>query len=82
MLNDQCALTTAPPASGKGIETYKIAKITAQKTVSGCEVNIDPNPPYTDAVTPNCCAPPIFGFANVCSGPWGQTNNGQPWPPE
>lgn len=82
MLNDQCGLTTAPPAYGKGIETYKIARITAQKTASGCEINIDPSPPYTNAVTPNCCAPPISGFANVCTGPWGQTNNGQAWPPQ
>jgi hypothetical protein len=31
MLSDQCSLATAPPAYGKGIETYKIAKVTAQK---------------------------------------------------
>jgi hypothetical protein len=83
MLSDQCTLTQAPPAYGKGIETYLVAKVTARKTSSGCEINIDERPPYTNAVTPNCCAPPLSGFSNVCAqGSWGQTNNQQPWPPQ
>ena len=83
MLSDQCTLSTAPPVYGKGIETYKIANVTAQKTASGCEIDIYPNPNYTNAVTPNCCAPPISNFQNVCAqNTWGQTNNQQPWPPQ
>ena len=52
MLSDQCSLATAPPAYGKGIETYKIAKVTAQKTASGCEINIDPSPPIPMPLRP------------------------------
>jgi hypothetical protein len=68
---------------GKGIETYKIAQVTSRQTATGCEIEIGPKPPYTDAVTPNCCAPPLPGFAHVClPDSWGQTNNHQPWPPQ
>ena len=84
MLSDQCALSQTAPVYGKGIETYKIATVTAQQSATGegCLVTIGEQPPYTDAVTPGCCAPPLTGMANVCQGPWGVTNNQQPWPPQ
>ena len=82
MLTDQCALSQAPPVYGKGIETYKIATVTAQQTASGCQITIGEDEPWTDAVTPGCCAPPLPGMTNVCQGPWGITNNQQPWPPQ
>ena len=82
-ISDQCVLSQAPPVYGKGIETYKISTVTAQQTgTNECFVTVDAKPPYTDAVTPSCCAPPLPGFGNVCSGPWGVTNNQQPWPPQ
>ena len=83
VVSDQCTLTQSPPVYGKGIETYKIAQVTSRQTTTGCEIEIGPKPPYTDAVTPNCCAPPLPGFAHVCPpDSWGQTNNHQPWPPQ
>jgi hypothetical protein len=82
-ISDQCAISSAPPVYGKGIETYKIATVASQPGgTNTCLVTIDARPPYTDAVTPGCCAPPLQGFANVCSGPWGVTDNQQPWPPQ
>lgn len=83
MISNQCVLSQAPPVYGKGIETYKIATVTAQKSGTGeCLITIAQKPPYTDAVTPGCCAPPLPGMSNVCTGPWGITNNQQPWPPQ
>lgn len=84
MISAQCTLTQAPPVYGKGIETYRIASVTAKTAVNGggCEVTIGALQPYTDAVTPGCCAPPLPDMANVCQGPWGVTNNQQPWPPQ
>lgn len=83
-ISDQCVLSQAPPVYGKGIETYKIASVQAQKSDSGCLITIDKKQPYTDAVTPECCAPPINGWNNVCAaGSWGKTNNNiTPWPPQ
>ena len=81
MLSDQCSLSQAPPVYGKGIETYLIANVTSQSTSSGCQITIGEKKPWTDAVTPGCCAPPLTGMTNVCKGPWGVTNNQQPWPP-
>jgi len=81
MLSDQCSLSQAPPVYGKGIQTYAIANVTAQSTSSGCQITLGEKQPWTDAVTPGCCAPPLPGMANVCQGPWGVTNNQQPWPP-
>jgi hypothetical protein len=80
-ISDQCALSHQPAWYGKGIPTYVIATVTAEKTADGCTVTIRPNA-YTDAVTPGCCAPPGIG-ANTCTGPWGVTNGhvGEPWPP-
>ena len=81
-ISDQCALSQAPAWFGKGIPTYVIATVTAQKTNGGCTITIAQNT-YTDAVTPGCCSPPGIG-SNTCSGPWGITNNhaGEPWPPQ
>jgi hypothetical protein len=83
-ISDDCDLTQSPPVYGLGIETYEIATVTARKSGagSGCLISIDENQSYTDAVTPECCAPPLSGMGNVCTGPWGVTNNGQPWPPQ
>ncbi|MBX7106881.1 MAG: hypothetical protein K1X57_22615 [Gemmataceae bacterium] len=83
VISEQCTLSPAPPVYGKGIETYEISSVTAQKTgTNECLITIGEKPPYTDAVTPSCCAPPLPGMGNVCSGPWGATNNQQPWPPQ
>jgi len=80
-ISDQCVLSQQPAWYGKGIPTYLIAGVTAQKTAGGCTITISPNA-YTNAVTPGCCAPPGIG-SNTCAGPWGITNNhvGEPWPP-
>jgi hypothetical protein len=81
-VSDSCTLTSSPAWYGKGIETYDIATVAAYKSTTGqCVIAIDENQPYTDAVTPGCCAPPLPGAENVCAGPWGVTNNGQSWPP-
>ncbi|QJD30807.1 glycoside hydrolase 64/thaumatin family protein [Methylococcus geothermalis] len=83
MISDQCVLSQAPPVYGEGIETYKISTVTAQKKgTNECLITIDESQPYTDAVTPGCCAPPLQNMGNVCTGPWGVTNNQQPWPPQ
>ncbi|QFY42413.1 hypothetical protein F6R98_07055 [Candidatus Methylospira mobilis] len=82
-VSDSCTLTSSPAWYGKGIETYGIATVTAYKSTTGeCVITIDENQPYTDAVTPGCCAPPLPEMENVCTGPWGVTNNGQSWPPQ
>ncbi|HXJ83355.1 MAG TPA: hypothetical protein VMS64_32305 [Candidatus Methylomirabilis sp.] len=80
-ISDQCALSQQPAWYGKGIPTYLIASVTAERTSGGCTITIRPNG-YTDAVTPSCCAPPGIG-ANTCTGPWGTTHGhiGEPWPP-
>ena len=80
-ISDQCVLSQQPAWYGKGIPTYLIATVTAEKTGEGCKITIARNN-YTDAVTPGCCSPPGIG-GNTCAGPWGITNNhvGEPWPP-
>lgn len=80
-ISDQCVLSQQPAWYGKGIPTYVIATVTAEKTSEGCKITIARNN-YTDAVTPGCCSPPGVG-GNTCAGPWGITNNrvGEPWPP-
>jgi hypothetical protein len=80
-LSDQCVLSQQPAWYGKGIPTYLITTVTAEKTSAGCTITITRNN-YTDAVTPSCCAPPGIG-GSTCAGPWGITNNhvGEPWPP-
>jgi hypothetical protein len=57
----------------------EIATVTAESTAAGCTITIALNV-YTDAVTPGCCSLPGIGGA-TCTGPWGITNSGQPWPP-
>jgi len=80
-ISDQCVLQCQPAWYGKGIPTYAIATVTAEKTSEGCRITIARNG-YTDAVTPGCCSPPGIG-GNTCTGPWGITNDhiGEPWPP-
>jgi hypothetical protein len=80
-ISDQCALSQQPAWYGKGIPTYVIATVTAEKTADGCKITVRRSA-YTDAVTPGCCAPPGIG-SHTCAGPWGITNNnvGEPWPP-
>jgi hypothetical protein len=80
-ISAQCVLSQQPAWYGKGIPTYVIATVTAEKTSEGCTITIARNN-YTDAVTPGCCSPPGIG-GNTCTGPWGITNNhvGEPWPP-
>jgi len=80
-ISDQCVLSHQPAWYGKGIPTYLIATVTAEKTSAGCQITITRNN-YTDAVTPSCCAPPGIG-SSTCAGPWGITSNhvGEPWPP-
>jgi hypothetical protein len=80
-ISDQCVLSHQPAWYGKGIPTYVIATVTAEKTPGECTVTIRRNS-YTDAVTPGCCAPPGIG-GHRCTGPWGVTNGhiGEPWPP-
>lgn len=83
VVSDACTVSQSPPVYGKGIETYKVSTVTARKTgANDCLITISEKPPYTDAVTPGCCAPPLRNMANVCTGPWGVTNNQQPWPPQ
>lgn len=66
---------------GKGIETYKIATVSAALDNSGqCVVTVDAIN-YTDAVTPGCCSPPGIGSNNCSSDQWGQTANRLAWPP-
>jgi len=80
-ISDQCVLASQPAWYGKGIPTYLIATVTAEKTKDGCKITIARNN-YTDAVTPGCCSPPGIG-GKTCAGPWGITNGhvGEPWPP-
>jgi len=80
-ISDQCVLTCPPAWYGKGIQTYVIATVTAEKTSEGCKITIARNQ-FTVAVTPGCCSPPGIG-GNTCTGPWGITNGhiGEPWPP-
>lgn len=79
-LNDNCDLNHDVAVFGKGIPTYLIANVTASKNpAGGCSVTLTNNN-YTDAVTPQCCAPPIFP-TGICKGPWGVTNTDQAWPP-
>jgi hypothetical protein len=78
-ISDQCVLSEEPAWYGKGIPTYQIATVTAESTAAGCTITIALNV-FTDAVTPGCCSPPGIGGA-TCTGPWGITNSGQPWPP-
>lgn len=80
-ISDQCVVSQQPPWYGKGIPTYLIATVTAEKTADGCRITITRNA-LTDAVTPGCCSPPGIG-GNTCTGPWGITNDhiGEPWPP-
>jgi hypothetical protein len=80
-ISDQCVLSQQAAWYGKGIPTYLIATVTAERTAGGCAITISRNA-YTDAVTPGCCAPPGVG-RNTCTGPWGTTNDhlGEPWPP-
>ena len=80
-VDSACKLNQSPPWYGKGIETYKIASVSASWTSSGCTIKIAPNG-YTNAVTPGCCAPPIFGSGACPLGTWGKTNSGQSWPPQ
>jgi len=78
-VSDQCVLSQEPAWYGKGIPTYLIAAVTAEKTADGCQITVAQSS-YTDAVTPGCCSPPGIG-SGTCSGPWGVTDDGQPWPP-
>ena len=80
-VSDLCVVSSQPPWYGKGIPTYLIATVAAEKTGDGCKITITRNA-LTDAVTPGCCSPPGIG-GNTCTGPWGITNDhiGEPWPP-
>src|SRR5262245_43314155 len=78
-ISDQCVLSSSPAWYGKGIPTNLIAEVAARKSSGGCTITIALNA-YTNAVTPGCCSPPGIG-SDTCTGPWGVTNNGQPWPP-
>lgn len=78
-ISAECVLSQEPAWYGKGIPTYLIAAVTAAKTADGCRITVAPGS-YTDAVTPGCCAPPGIG-SGTCTGPWGVTNDHQPWPP-
>lgn len=79
---DACVLTKKmPPWFGKGIETYVIADVTVSQNSEGCVLTISKNA-YTNAVTKDCCAPPLSKFSNICQdGSWGITQSGQQWPP-
>lgn len=81
--NEQCGeFKASKPWSGDGIRTDLIANVTIAKNANGgCTITIKNKDPYTNAVTPGCCAPPISTFTNVCAGSWGKTDNNQPWPP-
>lgn len=79
-VSDQCVLSQEPAWYGKGIPTYLIATVTAAKTGDGCSITVAQSS-YTNAVTPGCCSPPGIG-SGTCTGPWGVTNDGQPWPPQ
>lgn len=81
-ISEQCDLSWQPAWYGKGIPTYLIATVTAEKNNAGCTIRIARNS-YTDAVTPGCCSPPGIG-GKTCAGPWGITNDhiGEPWPPQ
>src|SRR5262245_9456355 len=48
-ISDQCVLSHQPAWYGKGIPTYVIATVTAEKTADGCAITIGPNT-YTNAV--------------------------------
>lgn len=78
-LSDQCVLSQEPAWFGKGIPTYLIATVTAVTVDGGCRITVAQSS-YTDAVTPGCCAPPGIG-SGTCTGPWGVTDDQQPWPP-
>jgi hypothetical protein len=79
-ISNSCAVTGQSAAwFGQGIQTYLIANVTAAMVSGTCVITISSNS-YTNAVTPNCCAPPTFP-TNVCTGPYGVTNSGQSWPP-
>jgi len=78
-VDGNCRLNMAPAWYGKGVPTWKIAHVTAQRAGHGCRIVVSSND-YTSAVTPGCCAPPGIG-GNTCRGPYGRTNNGKSWPP-
>jgi hypothetical protein len=59
-VSDQCVLSHEPAWFGKGIPTYLIAAVTAEKTADGCRIIVTQSS-HTDAVTPGCCAPPGIG---------------------
>jgi Ca2+-binding RTX toxin-like protein len=75
-----CVLSEEPAWWGKGIPTYLIAAVTAAKVGDGCRITVAKSS-YTNVVTPGCCSPPGIG-TDTCTGPWGVTNDGQPWPPQ
>ncbi len=79
-VSDQCVLSQEPAWFGKGIPTYLIAAVTAERTGDGCRITVARSA-YTDAVTPGCCSPPGIG-SGTCTGPWGVTDDHQPWPPQ
>jgi hypothetical protein len=78
-VDGSCNLNQEPAWYGEGIPTWLIATVSASQSGSGCTITVSPNA-YTEAVTPGCCSPPGIG-GNTCSGPYGQTNNGDSWPP-
>lgn len=78
-VSDQCVLSQEPAWFGKGIPTYLISAVTAEKTADGCRITVAQST-YTDAVTPGCCSPPGIG-SGTCTGPWGVTDDHEPWPP-
>jgi hypothetical protein len=79
-IDSTCTVTEKSAAwYGQGIQTYLIANVSAALKNGFCVITISKNN-YTNAVTPGCCAPPIFQ-TNVCTGPYGKTNTGQSWPP-
>jgi len=78
-ISADCVLSQEPAWFGKGIPTYLVAAVTAEKLGNGCGITVAQGT-YTDAVTPGCCSPPGIG-SGTCTGPWGVTNDQQPWPP-
>ncbi len=65
ILNANCEFTSQDAYFGKGVKTSKIATISSRMDQGTCVITVAPNS-FTKCVTQRCCAPPIFGWSNVC----------------
>lgn len=65
VFNANCGFTVYDAYFGKGRKTSKIAQVSSRMDNGVCVITIAPNS-FTRCVTQRCCAPPIYGWDNVC----------------